>query len=155
MHNGRCHGYFGVTPSLLRIPFLPLLNAVDRGATSIYMTGALTLAVGSALGILSRLLANVRRTPLLIYLAGALAVTIGPASVLTMIARLAILWRDDVPGASSPTASSATPPVRRGRGCHRGPDAGAVGRSPVGPPGVMLVGATVIVALSLLADLGV
>ena len=87
LYHGRCFGYFGLTPSLLRIPFLPLLDDANRGFTPVYMTLALTLAVGSALGILSQALANVPRTRLMTFLGIALVISLGPASVLDLITR--------------------------------------------------------------------
>ena len=87
LYHGRCFGYFGLTPSLLRIPFLPLLDDANRGFTPVYMTLALTLAVGSAMGILSQALANVRRTRLMTFLGIALVISLGPASVLDLITR--------------------------------------------------------------------
>jgi hypothetical protein len=87
---GRCYGYEGITPSLLRIPLLPLLNAGNRSFTPVYMTLALTLAMGSALAIVSHALAGVRRTPLITYLGAALAVCLGPGSVLALVSRPAV-----------------------------------------------------------------
>jgi hypothetical protein len=90
IYHGRCYGYFGLTPSLIRLPFLPLLNAVNKSLTPVFMAAALTLAVASGLGILSRMLARVRRTPLTMFLEAALALCIGPASVLVMVTRPAV-----------------------------------------------------------------
>jgi hypothetical protein len=90
IYHGKCFGYFGITPSLLRIPLLPLLNATGHGLTAVYMTAALTLAVGSALAICSRILRGIKRSPLVDVLAGALAISAGPASVLAAIARPAV-----------------------------------------------------------------
>jgi hypothetical protein len=90
IHSGVCYGYFGLTPSLLRVPFLPLLDATGRALTSVYLTLALALAVGSAIGIASRVLAPIPRTPLTTFLKGAVLVSLGPASVLVMLTRPAV-----------------------------------------------------------------
>ena len=58
--------------------------------TAVYLTVALTLAVGSALAILSHLLAHVRRTPLVNYLGLALALSLGPAGALAVLGRPAV-----------------------------------------------------------------
>jgi hypothetical protein len=89
-YGGRCYGYEGLTPSLLRIPLLPLLNATNRAFTPVYMTLGLTLAVGSALAIVGRVLSQVRETVLTDYLYFALALSLGPASVLVLISRPAL-----------------------------------------------------------------
>jgi hypothetical protein len=90
VYRGQCLGYFGLTPSLLRVPLLPLLDAIGHTLTPVYLAAALTVAVGSALATASHLLSHVRRTPLLTVLAGAIALTLGPASVLEMITRPAV-----------------------------------------------------------------
>jgi hypothetical protein len=90
IYHGKCFGYFGITPSLLRIPLLPLLNATGHGLTAVYMTVALTLAVGSALAICSLILQGIKRSRLVDVLIGALAISAGPASVLAAIARPAV-----------------------------------------------------------------
>jgi hypothetical protein len=90
VYQGKCFGYFGLTPSLLRVPLLPLLDGIHHSLTPVYMTAGLTLAVGSSLAIASHVLAQVRRTPLMTVLAVAIALTLGPASVLQMITRPAM-----------------------------------------------------------------
>ncbi len=90
VYRGRCYAYYGLTPSLLRVPFLPLLNAENSSASPVYMTVALALAVGSALAICFRALATVKRTRLVYFLGLALAVSLGPASVLAVLARPAM-----------------------------------------------------------------
>jgi hypothetical protein len=90
VYNGRCFGYFGLTPSLLRVPLLPLLDGIHHSLTPVYMTAGLTLAVGSALAIASHVLARVRRTPLMTVLSVGIALTLGPASVLEMLTRPAM-----------------------------------------------------------------
>lgn len=90
VYRGRCYAYFGLTPSLVRVPLLPLLDAKHSSATPVYMTVALALAVGSALAICFRTLATVTRSRLVNILGVALAVSLGPASVLVMLARPAM-----------------------------------------------------------------
>jgi hypothetical protein len=87
---GRCYGYEGLTPSLLRLPFLPLLNATNRAFTPVFMTAGLTLAVGSALAIVDRMLSHVRETALTNYLWFVLALSLGPGSVLVLVTRPAL-----------------------------------------------------------------
>jgi hypothetical protein len=88
--HGRCYGYFGLTPSLLRLPILWLIDSSGRSFTAVYMTAALALAIGSALAIAFRALATVRRTRVGIWLGVVLAVGLGPASILAAIARPAV-----------------------------------------------------------------
>ncbi len=88
VYHNRCYGYFGLTASLLRVPLLPMVG--DNGLTPVYMTAALTLALGSALAICFRALANVPRNSVVAVLGVALAVSLGPASVLVAIARPAM-----------------------------------------------------------------
>jgi hypothetical protein len=85
--HGQCFGYFGLTPSLLRVPFLPILNATGRSFDPVFIALALTLAAGSAAAIAARLLAAVKvpRAPAL-----ALVLSVGPASVLVLITRPAV-----------------------------------------------------------------
>jgi hypothetical protein len=90
VYQGRCYGYFGLTPSLIRLPFLPLLNAANSSFTPLFLTLALVVAVGPALAIASQVLAKVKRTRLFFCLGAALALSLGPASVLMMVARPAV-----------------------------------------------------------------
>ena len=61
---GKCYGYFGITPSLLRLPFLPLLDHFNSGFTPVFITAGLTLATGSFLALLRHLFSHlcVRRS---------------------------------------------------------------------------------------------
>jgi len=90
IYHGRCYGYFGLTPSILRLPLLPLLDADRTSLTPVYMTAALTLAVSSALAISFRTLASIKRTRFITFLGGALAVGLGPASAMILLARPAV-----------------------------------------------------------------
>lgn len=90
VYHGLCYGYFGLTPSLLRVPFLPLIDATDRSFTPAFMTAALVLAMGSALAIAYHLFADAPRTRWTNFLALGIALSLGPASVLVMAARPAV-----------------------------------------------------------------
>ncbi|HLI73108.1 MAG TPA: hypothetical protein VKU86_04455, partial [Acidimicrobiales bacterium] len=90
VHAGRCYGYFGLTPSLIRLPFLLLLDAVNKALTPVFVTAALTLATGSAVGILRRLLATVKTRTSTDLVVAVLAVGLGPASVLGILTRPAV-----------------------------------------------------------------
>lgn len=81
----KCYGYFGLTPSILRLPLLPVLDHYKRGLTPVYLTAALTLATGSFLASLRRLLTDVllaRSTTILVCIT---ALGFGAASVLTQL----------------------------------------------------------------------
>ena len=43
-HAGKCFGYFGITPSLFRIPFLPFIHGEGLSAISNFLAIALTIA---------------------------------------------------------------------------------------------------------------
>jgi hypothetical protein len=90
VYHGRCYGYFGLTPSILRVPFLPLLNGANNSYTPVFMTVALTLGVTSALGIAAHILRDVPRTRVTSVLWASIAVGIGPGSALLMLARPAV-----------------------------------------------------------------
>jgi hypothetical protein len=90
VHAGRCYGYFGLTPSLLRVPLLPLLDLVNRAATPEYIALALSLAVGSMLGIASVALSGVRRTRTVLAITTLTAFALGPASILVPLTRPAV-----------------------------------------------------------------
>ena len=50
----RCNGYFGVTPSLVRIPFLPVSRHSRSALTPLFLGVALLLAYGAPLELLQR-----------------------------------------------------------------------------------------------------
>ena len=87
VHNGKCYGYFGVTPSLLRIPFLPLLDSFKQSMTPLFISSALTLATASILATLRHLLIRVDLGGARIALVAIGAIGLGPASVLMLVAR--------------------------------------------------------------------
>lgn len=90
IHDHRCYGYFGLTASVLRLPFLAFIPAAHESLTVIFLTVALLLSVGSALAIIYRVLAQVRRTRLTTFFGLALAIGLGPGSLLIMIDRPAM-----------------------------------------------------------------
>ncbi len=58
---GKCYGYFGLTPSLLRIPLLPVLHAVDSSLSPVYVTVAVLVAYLAAIDLVFQVL---KRHPL-------------------------------------------------------------------------------------------
>ena len=85
LYNGRCYGYFGVTPSLIRLPFLPLLNHYKSGFTPVFLTAGLTLATGSFLASLRHLLSSMHLSRSAKFLIALIAVTFGAGSVLVTL----------------------------------------------------------------------
>ena len=47
-YNGACYGYFGVTPSLIRLPFIGILRYFQSGLTPVFLGVAVLLAYWSA-----------------------------------------------------------------------------------------------------------
>jgi len=85
VRNGRCYGYFGLTPSLLRLPLLPVLDHYNRGLTPAYITGALTLAAGSFLASLRHLFSRMRLARSTLMLVALVGLSFGAAGVLTQL----------------------------------------------------------------------
>jgi hypothetical protein len=87
----RCYGYFGVTPSLLRLPFLPILQRLGTALTPLYLGTAIMLAYWGALRLLERSLvestdpARPRALVLGYAIAGSLA--LGPGGTLLFLTR--------------------------------------------------------------------
>jgi hypothetical protein len=90
VHAGRCYGYFGLTPSLIRTPFLGLLDNGNHSCPALFMAIALTLTVIAALWIVGQVLAIVSRRGLGLMLSAGVALSVGPASVLAAVARPAV-----------------------------------------------------------------
>jgi hypothetical protein len=90
----RCYGYFGLTPSLVRMPFLGILRYFHSALTPLFLGVAVLLAYGAALQFLQRLLRQVAdpagsRAPVLGYaVVGALA--LGPGASLMFLTRPAV-----------------------------------------------------------------
>src|SRR5262249_39314575 len=92
--DGRCYGYFGVTPSLLRLPLYVRGRWFRSGMTPIYLGLALLLAYWAALQLLQRSLIQfadpaLPRGLLLGYFV-ATALALGPGSTLLFLARPAV-----------------------------------------------------------------
>jgi hypothetical protein len=90
VHDGKCYGYFGLTPSLLRAPFLPVLDELGS-LTPLFICAALTLALWAAVDMMRRawLRAGVRGPPELITFA-LMAIGLGVGSVLVQLTRPAM-----------------------------------------------------------------
>lgn len=92
--DGRCYGYFGLTPSLVRLPFLGILRFLHSALTPLYLALALLVAYGAALRMLGRSLCELSEPhstggyQLGAFALGALA--LGPGSTLLLLARPAV-----------------------------------------------------------------
>lgn len=90
----RCYGYFGVTPSLVRLPFLSVLRARETAATPLFLAVAVLLAYGAALRLVRRGIAGLPGDPpahgLALGYAAVAAATLGPGSVLLFVVRPAV-----------------------------------------------------------------
>jgi hypothetical protein len=89
----RCYGYFGLTPSLVRIPFLGIQRYFHSALTPLFLGAAVLLAYWAALQLLQRMLRQVAaaqpRPAVLGYaIVGALA--LGPGSSLMFLTRPAV-----------------------------------------------------------------
>ena len=83
--DGRCYGYFGLTPSLLRIPFLPILDLVGNGLTPVFLSVALTFAVVCMLWSFRLLIGHLVERP--VAFIGFVGLALGPSGILLQIAR--------------------------------------------------------------------
>jgi len=89
-----CYGYFGLTPSVLRMPLLPLLRRLSAGMTPLYAAIAVLLAYWVALRLLIRSLqdfgdpAATPRWILAYAIVGAFV--LGPGSTLIFLTRPAV-----------------------------------------------------------------
>ncbi len=90
VHAHKCYGYFGITPSLVRIPFLPLLDHFHRSFTPIFLASALTLAAGSMIATLRHLLSDVSLSRTTTIMVAMIGLGLGPASVLMFEAQPAV-----------------------------------------------------------------
>ncbi|MGD0381154.1 MAG: hypothetical protein ABSC30_14345 [Acidimicrobiales bacterium] len=82
VHDGRCYGYFGLTPSLLRLPLLPLLDHYRNGFTPVFITAGLTLAAGGFLASLRHVFSRMRLGKAASLLVALLGFGFGAASIL-------------------------------------------------------------------------
>jgi hypothetical protein len=92
--NGRCYGYFGLTPSLVRIPFLGILRYFHTSFTPLFLGCAVLLAYWAALRLLERSLQQFGQADMSEFLtlgyAVAGAIALGPASSLLFVTRPAV-----------------------------------------------------------------
>ncbi len=83
---GRCFGYFGLTPSLLRIPILLVVGDTTMSLAPIMIPLAAGIAFGSSLDLCRQLAAPMRdRLRGVVFMCIA-AVTLGPGSLLVLLA---------------------------------------------------------------------
>lgn len=83
----RCYGYYGLTPSLLRLPFVPAMRSTGSGLTPLFLTAAIMLTVATATRLTVRIShlihpAGGRRLPTFAAL-----VLLGPAGAMLVITR--------------------------------------------------------------------
>lgn len=90
----RCYGYFGVTPSVLRIPVLGILRWFRSAFTPLYLAVAILLAYWAALKLLQRSLSaspTLDRPPRLVFGYAILgAIALGPGGTLMFVTRPAV-----------------------------------------------------------------
>lgn len=91
---GRCYGYFGLTPTLLRVPVLGILRFFHSALTPVFLATALLIAYGTTLLLVRRGLhvAGAATAPATLVLAyfGVVALALGPASTLVFLSRPAV-----------------------------------------------------------------
>jgi hypothetical protein len=94
MRDSRCYGYFGITPSLLRIPILDYLLYLQSALTPLYLGFAILLAYWAALQLMQRSLresadsAQRQAHALGYFIISALA--LGPGGTLMFVTRPAV-----------------------------------------------------------------
>jgi hypothetical protein len=90
----RCYGYFGVTPSLVRVPFLGILRSFHSALTPLFLGAAVLLAYWAALRLLQRSLhqvaATTRSRGAVIGYAIVGALALGPGASLMFLTRPAV-----------------------------------------------------------------
>ena len=92
--DSHCYGYFGITPSLLRIPFLGILRYLHSALAPLYLACAVILAYWAALQMIQRSLrgsadrAQPHALALGYFVLGALA--LGPGGTLLFVTRPAV-----------------------------------------------------------------
>jgi hypothetical protein len=91
---GRCYGYFGITPSVIRIPVMGILRYVRSGLTPVFMLIAVILGYRAALQMLQRsILASPHATQSPRLSVGyfiAAAIALGPGGSLLFVTRPAV-----------------------------------------------------------------
>lgn len=92
--DGRCYGYFGLTPSLVRLPLLGILRFFHSALTPIFLSAALLIALWAALQLLLRVIrlyGDPGWPPALVIGYVALAgLALGPGSSLVFLSRPAV-----------------------------------------------------------------
>ena len=92
--DSRCYGYFGVTPSLLRIPVIGILRYVRSALTPVFLSLAVILAYWATLQMLQRSLREspdaTRSRPLAVGYFIAAAAALGPGGSLLFVTRPAV-----------------------------------------------------------------
>ena len=90
----RCYGYMGLTPSLLRLPFLGVLHRLGSALTPLYLGVAVLLSYWGALQLLMGSLVEAadpeRPRALVLGYAAAAALALGPGSTLLFLTRPAV-----------------------------------------------------------------
>lgn len=91
---GRCYGYFGLTPSLVRLPVLGFLRMFHTAFTPVFLTGAILLGYWAALRMLRRSLGIVAGSgasrPAVLTYAALVALALGPGGTLVFVSRPAV-----------------------------------------------------------------
>jgi len=87
-HDGHCFSYFGLTPSIIRLPFLPLLTAFDTAGTAYFTAVAVGLSALAFWLIANDLAKEALSNSLL--LKTCVALFLGPFSVLFFLSRTSI-----------------------------------------------------------------
>jgi hypothetical protein len=94
LRDSLCFGYFGITPSLVRIPFLGISRYLHSALTPIYLAVAVLLAYWAALQLMQRSLRessdSARSHPRALWYFIIGAVALGPGGTLMFVTRPAV-----------------------------------------------------------------
>lgn len=89
--DGRCYGYFGITPSLVRLPALGILRWLGSSLTPLFVGIAVLLAYWAALGLVRRALLEFTEPddarPVVLGYAVISALALGPGGTLVFLTR--------------------------------------------------------------------
>lgn len=89
--DGRCYGYFGLTPTLLRVPVLGINRFFHSALTPVFMGTAILLALWAALQIVQRALRTFGDSawprPVVVTYFALVALALGPGSTLVFLSR--------------------------------------------------------------------
>ena len=90
----RCYGYFGITPSLIRVPLLGVLRLVRSALTPIFLSVAILLAYWATLRLVEQSISTLAPPGTPTWLAigyhAAAVVALGPGSTLIFLTRPAV-----------------------------------------------------------------